>query len=62
MTENSTGPSNVMEYTEPRQPAIDGGSQAWEGIGSTNAKKIIKNIVYIHIRSIDIRFLCVYNT
>jgi hypothetical protein len=39
MTENTTYPSNVMEYAEPRQSAIGGGSQASEGIGTTNARK-----------------------
>jgi hypothetical protein len=28
MTEKTTGPSNVMEYAEPRQAAVGGGSQA----------------------------------
>jgi hypothetical protein len=28
MTENTTGPLNVKEHVEPRQPAVGGGSQA----------------------------------
>jgi hypothetical protein len=44
MTENTTLPSNVVEHVEPRQPAVGGGSQAWEGIGSTTAKKEKKKL------------------
>jgi hypothetical protein len=41
MTENTTLPSySVMEYAELRMLAIGGGSQAYEGKGSTNANKI----------------------
>jgi hypothetical protein len=44
MTENTTLPLNVLEHVEPRQPAVGGGSQAWEGKGSTTAKKKKKNV------------------
>jgi hypothetical protein len=46
MTENTTIPSNVMEHVEPRQPAVGGGSQAYEGIGLTTAKKKKKKVKY----------------
>jgi hypothetical protein len=46
MTENTTLPSNVMEHVEPRQPAVGGGSQAWEGIGLTTAKKKKKSLMH----------------
>jgi hypothetical protein len=47
MTENTTLPSNVMEHAEPGQPAVGGGSQAYERKGSTNAQKKKKLSPYI---------------
>jgi hypothetical protein len=47
MTENTTGPSNVMEHVKPRQPAVGGGSQAKEGIGLTTAKKKKRDVAVV---------------